>query len=161
MVMPMRSNTLTVFLALVAGFAGGILSQHLATPAQAATAAAQVISARDIRLVDSQGSVIAELAPSKTHIWRAQLRITGYDGHFADLGATNLIFGARGGGELGLGYVQDKSGNPTHTAIYIEQLGHPRMAIDAAGPGITLYGKKSALTLYADENGTSKLWSAP
>lgn len=157
----MRSNTITVVLSLLAGFAGAALFQQFVRPAQASPAVQQLVTARDFRLVDSTGAVIAELMPSKTHIFRAELRITGYDGHTAELGATNLIFGTRKGGELGLGYLLDGKGNPTNTAIFIEQHGHPRMDIDADGPGITLYGAKPAITLYGDEDGKNKLWSAP
>jgi len=148
----MRSNITVAIVALIAGFAGGLMAPPI--PAARAANPPAVVTATDFRLVDSAGHLIAELAPSSTPVWRAELHIAGYSGHFADLGATNLIFGSSRGGELGLGYVT-KNGTPETTALFLYANGKPRMLL-----GLNADRSGSPYIRMFNEGG-GVLWAAP
>lgn len=150
----MRSNVVTVLLALVAGFAGGILSQHAIRPAQAAAAVQPVVSARAFRLVDSSGKLLAQLAPvayDKSRPAMPMLVIYGTGGQQADIHPDGLFFGhGYGKADLGVGYTDTES-----PAIYFWHHGKGRMGmmLDAS------HGGAPSAWMY-DASGKT-LWKAP
>ena len=110
--MSQRSSLLPLALAVLAGFAGGIFSQQLTRPAQAASSA-QVVTARDFRLVDASGKLLAELSPRTLPSKKVetQLVVYGSNGYQTSLGDGGLYFGKGYGNEnIGIGYAFGSSG---------------------------------------------------
>jgi hypothetical protein len=105
----MRSNLGVIALALIAGFAGGILSQQFVRPAQASTDG--TITARSFRLVDAKGTIIAELADVKDPGREPRPALTVYgDGHKTQIYGDGVYFGRGYGDEdLGVGYADSTS----------------------------------------------------
>src|SRR5581483_4898607 len=99
--MPIRSQMLPLVFAVLAGFAGGILSQQIVRPAQA-SAGTGVITARDFRLVDASGKVLAELAPTKypgAKTAETQLNFYAPNHYVTTVGTGGLYFGKGYGNE--------------------------------------------------------------
>ena len=97
--------------AVFAGFLGGVLSQQFTRPVEAASAG--VVTARDFRLVDASGKVLAELAPvmdpgAKTPV--TKLQIFGANHYVSTLQTDGLFFGRGWGDEnLGIGFAYGSS----------------------------------------------------
>ena len=119
--MPIRSQMLPLVFAVLAGFAGGILSQQLVRPVQAA-AGPGVVTTRDLRLVDAQGKLLAELAPVKypgAKAAQTQLVFFSPDHYQASLGGGGLYFGKGYGNEnLGIGFSYGSSGKQSPSVFF-------------------------------------------
>jgi hypothetical protein len=154
--MSSRSQIVPLVFAVLAGFAGGILSQQLIRPVQAASGG--VVTARDFRLVDASGKLLAELAPvryPKAKAATTELTIYGTNHFQTALGANGLYFGRGWGDEdLGVGYAY----GPSHklgAAVFFwyKKQGRMGMQLDAdkgGAPSAWMY----------DAKGTT-IWAAP
>jgi hypothetical protein len=147
----------TLVFAVLAGFAGGVLSQQLVRPVQAA-AAPGVITARDFRLVDAQGKLLAELAPVKYPDKKPaepQLNFFAPNQYKTTLGPGGLYFGKGYGNEnLGIGYSYGSSGKLSPSVFFwFNKKGRMGFMLDAdkaGAPSAWMY----------DANGKT-IWSAP
>ncbi len=155
--MTVRSPIAPLVFAVLAGFAGGILSQQLVRPVQAA-AGTGVVTARDFRLVDANGKLLAELAPVKYPHAKAattELTISGSNRSQTSLGADGLYFGRGYGDEdLGVGYASGSSHKPGPAIFFwYKKQGRMGMMLDAdvgGAPSAWMYDK-----------GGKTIWSAP
>ena len=147
----MRSTIGITVLALVAGFAGGILSQQFVRPVQAA--ASSIVTARDFRLVDATGKVLAELAPV-TYPKQSPvpvLTVYGPNRHKAELRSEGLFIGRGYGDEdLGVGYADE---NSPAVFFWYQKKGRMGLMLDAAKGG-------APSAFMYDEQGAT-IWQAP
>ena len=137
--------------AVLAGFAGGVISQQIIRPAQAASTG--VLVARDFRLVDANGKVLAELAPVKfpKRAPVAELVMYGASGHRADLQSEGLFFGRGYADEdLGVGYAA--TNNPA-VFFWHKKAGRMGLMLDAKNGG-------APSAFMYDATGKS-IWSVP
>jgi hypothetical protein len=155
--MPIRSQMLPLVFAVLAGFAGGILSQQLVRPVQAAGAPG-VVTARDFRLVDAQGKLLAELAlvkyPDKKPP-EPQLNFFAPNHYLTTLGPGGLYFGKGYGNEnLGIGFSYGSTGKLSPSVFFwFNKKGRMGFMLDAdkgGAPSAWMY----------DGNGKT-IWSAP
>lgn len=152
----MRSTIGIVALALAAGFFGGILSQQFARPAQASSAG--VVAARDFRLVDASGAILAELAPVKypKQSPTAVLIMHGPYNHDAQLRSEGLFFGRGYGKEdLGVGYADT---NSPAVFFWYQQKGRMGLMLDAnkaGAPSMFMYDAKGS-TIWQEPEPTTK-----
>lgn len=154
--MTSRSLILPLIFAVLAGFTGGILSQQLLRPVQAAGTG--VVTARDFRLVDASGKLLAELAPLKyPHATAAfaVLLIYGSDRFQTSLAADGLFFGRGYGDEdLGVGYSYGSSHKRQPSVFfYYKKQGRMGMMLDA--------DKAGAPSAWMYDAGGKTVWSAP
>lgn len=155
--MPIRSQMLPLVFAVLAGFAGGMLSQQLIRPVQAAGGPG-VVTARDIRLVDANGKLLAELAPvkyPKAKSAQPQLVFFSHDRYQASFGADGLYFGKGYGDEnLGIGFSYGSSGKLSPSVFFwFNKKGRMGFMLDAdkdGAPSAWMY----------DANGRT-IWRAP
>jgi len=154
--MTARSPMLPLIFAVLAGFAGGILSQQLVRPVQAAGSG--VITARDFRLVDASGKLLAELVPvryPKAKTATTELTIYGANRYQTQLGADGLYFGRGFGDEdLGVGYAY----GPSHklgAAVFFwyKKVGRMGMQLDA--------DKGGAPSAWMYDASGNTIWAAP
>lgn len=142
--------------AVLAGFAGGVLSQQLIRPAQAASGT--VVTTTDLRLVDARGKLLAELAPVKypgAKTAQTQLRFFAPSGYGAAIGDGGLYFGRGYGNEnLGIGFSYGSSGKPSPSVFFwFNKKGRMGFMLDAdkgGAPSAWMY----------DANGNT-IWRAP
>lgn len=156
-IMTARSSMIPLVFAVLAGFAGGMLSQQLIRPV-AAAAGPGVVTAQDIRLVDANGKLLAELAPVKyPGAKAAQTQLVFFSpGHYeTSLGSGGLYFGRGYGNEnLGIGFSYGKSGKPSPSVFFwFNKKGRMGFMLDAdkaGAPSAWMY----------DANGNT-IWSVP
>jgi hypothetical protein len=152
-----RSSLLPLAAAVLAGFLGGILSQQLIRPVQAA-AGPGVVTARDFRLVDAQGQLLAELAPVKfpgAKKAETQLNFFAPQHYITTLGPGGLYFGKGYGNEnLGIGFSYGSSGKQSPSVFFwFNKKGRMGFMLDAdkgGAPSAWMY----------DANGNT-IWRAP
>ena len=154
--MPIRSQMLPLVFAVLAGFAGGILSQQLIRPVQAA-AGPGVVTTRDLRLVDAQGKLLAELGPVKYPGAKAATQLVFFapDHYQTSLGNGGLYFGKGYGNEnLGIGFSYGSSHKQSPSVFFwFNKKGRMGFMLDAdkgGAPSAWMY----------DANGKT-IWSAP
>ena len=155
--MPIRSQMLPLVFAVIAGFAGGILSQQLVRPVQAAGGPG-VITARDFRLVDAGGKLLAELAPMKypgAKTAETQLNFYAPNHYVTTVGTGGLYFGKGYGDEnLGIGFSYGKSGKLSPSVFFwFNKKGRMGFMLDANNGGAP------SAWMY-DANGNT-IWRAP
>ena len=154
--MSSRSQIVPLIFAVLAGFAGGILSQQLVRPVQAASSG--VVTARDFRLVDANGKLLAELAPVKYPHAKAattELTIYGANHYQTQLGTDGLYFGRGYGDEdLGIGYAYGSS-HKLGAAIFFwyKKVGRMGMQLDA--------DKAGAPSAWMYDAGGKTIWAVP
>jgi hypothetical protein len=149
----MRSNVVTAVLALLAGFAGGVLSQQVVRPAQAAAVITPVVTARAFRLVDANGKLLARFEQIAYPKQKAVPAIVfyGQKRQQLDVRPDGIFFGRGFGDEdLGIGYADQ-----TSPAIYFwhNKIGRLGIMLDASQEG------KPSISMY-DEN-SKATWTAP
>jgi len=129
--------------AVLAGFAGGIFSQQFVRPAQAS--APSVVTAREVRIVDASGKLLADLGAIKLPKQKkASTRLLFYadNGYRVDVGSEGIYFGHGFGNEdLGIGYSYGSSAKLSPSIFF-------------------WYNKKGrmGLTLDADQGGAPSAW---
>jgi hypothetical protein len=155
--MAIRSQMLPLVFAVLAGFAGGMLSQQLVRPVQAA-AAPGVVTARDFRLVDASGKLLAEMVPVKyPGAKKSETELAFYSpgGYKTTIGTAGLYFGKGYGNEnLGIGYSYGSSGKQSPSVFFwFNKKGRMGFMLDAdkgGAPSAWMY----------DANGNT-IWRAP
>lgn len=155
--MSSRFQIVPLLFAVLAGFAGGILSQQLVRPVQAAGGSG-VVTARDFRLVDASGKLLAELAPVKYPHAKAattELTIYGTNRYQTQLGSGGLYFGRGYGDEnIGIGYSYDSSGKLSPSIfLWFNKKGRMGLMLDA--------NKAGAPSAWMYDTGGKTIWSAP
>lgn len=150
-----RLSPAPLVVAVLAGFAGGMLSQQLVRPAQAA--AGSVVTARDFRLVDANGKLLAELAPMKfpNNPAAPKLVIYGSQHYQTSLGTDGLYFGRGYGDEdLGVGYAYGSS-HKLGAAIFFWYKKKGRMGMDLDAD------KDGAPSAWMYDASGNTIWAAP
>lgn len=155
--MAIRSQMLPLVFAVFAGFAGGMLSQQLIRPVQAA-AGPGVVTTRDLRLVDANGTLLAELSPVKypgRKTVEPQLNFFAPSHYVTTLGPGGLYFGKGFGNEnLGIGFSYGSSGKQSPSVFFwFNKKGRMGFMLDAdkgGAPSAWMY----------DANGNT-IWRAP
>ncbi|HET9394260.1 MAG TPA: hypothetical protein VFO29_12160 [Candidatus Rubrimentiphilum sp.] len=151
--MSSRFQIVPLFFAVLAGFAGGMLSQQLVRPVQAASSG--VVTARDFRLVDASGKLLAELAPVRHKTTTTELIIYGANHYQTQLGTDGLYFGRGYGDEdLGVGYAYGTS-RKLGAAIYFwyQKRGRMGLGLDA--------DKGGSPSAWMYDEGGHTIWAAP
>lgn len=153
--MSQRSSLLPLVFAVLAGFAGGMFSQQLTRPAQAAGSG--VVTAQGFRLVDASGKLLAQLGPVKLPNKKTETQLVLYSphGYQTSLGDGGLYFGKGYGNEnIGIGYAYGKSGKLSPCIFFwYNKKGRMGMMLDAdkaGAPSAWMY----------DASGTT-VWAAP
>ena len=142
--------------AVLAGFAGGILSQQFIRPADAA--APGIVTAHELRIVDASGNLIADLGAIKLPGQKkpsTRLLIHADKGYLVDVGAGGIYFGRGYGKEdLGIGYSYGSSGKLSPSIFFwLNAKGRMGLMLDAdkaGAPSAWMY----------DANGHT-IWRAP
>lgn len=141
--------------AVFAGFGGGIFSQQFVRPAQAA--APSVVTARDFRLVDASGRLLAELSPRKLPSKKTETQLVVYssNGYETSLGDGGLYFGKGYGNEnIGIGYAYGSSGKLSPCIFFwYNKKGRMGLMLDA--------NKDGAPTAWMYDASGNTLWRAP
>jgi hypothetical protein len=155
--MRIRSQMLPLVFAVLAGFAGGILSQQLMRPVQAA-AGPGVVTTSDLRLVDARGKLLAELGPVKYPGAKApqtQLVFFAPANYQTSLGSGGLYFGKGYGNEnLGIGFSYGSSGKQSPSVFFwFNKKGRMGFMLDADKGG------EPSAWMYDAKGNT--IWSAP
>lgn len=150
----MRSNTITVVLSLIAGFAGAALFQQFVRPAQAAPTVQQVVSARAFHLVDASGNILARLEPytySSKNPKRPMLVLYGAGDQQTSVQPEGIYVGqGYGKVNIGMGYTND---NSPVLYLYYRAKGRMALMLDAS--------KGGAPSMFMIDASGKRIWRAP
>ena len=150
----MRSTIMTALVALIAGFAGGILSQHVAQAAQAAPVAQAVVTARAFHLVDANGAILARLEPytySSKNPKRPMLVLYGSGEQQADVQPDGVYIGqGYGKVNIGMGYAVK---NSPALFFWYQTKGRMGLMLDATTGGTP--------SIFMNDSSGNRTWKAP